>query len=196
MSFDPRDPPDPYDDRGSGFAGGAQRPPGPPVPHDPLEYRDQLDPYAASSEGQRLAARGRVTGPAIVLIIGGILNLLFGTYFVINAWFTYQLPPEDYERTMDAIQPGKVQQLKKQNVDMQTLGVWINSILAILTLLAGVIMVAGGGFMLALKMWGLAVFASILALISPGGCCCILGLVGGIWGLVVLLNSEVRAAFH
>jgi hypothetical protein len=121
---------------------------------------------------------------------------LFGAYFVINGWFTYQMSPEEYERTMDAIQPGKVQQFKKQNFDLQTAGVWINSILAILTLLAAVIMVAGGGFMLALKMWGLAVFASILALISPGGCCCILGLVGGIWGLVVLLNSEVRAAFH
>jgi hypothetical protein len=67
--------------------------------------------------------------------------------------------------------------------------------IGVVSLLFGVITLAGGACMLGLKLWGLGVFASILALIAPGGCC-IFGLVAGIWGLVTLLNENVRAAYR
>lgn len=47
-----------------------------------------------------------------------------------------------------------------------------------------------------LTQWGLAVVASILAMIPCISPCCIIGLPIGIWSLVVLMKPEVKAAFH
>ena len=58
----------------------------------------------------------------------------------------------------------------------------------------GLVMIVGAVQMMRLKSYGWAMTASILALLpcSPAG---ILGLVMGIWSLVVLSRSNVRAAF-
>jgi hypothetical protein len=47
-----------------------------------------------------------------------------------------------------------------------------------------------------LQQWGLAVAASILAMLPCISPCCIIGLPIGIWALVVLTRPEVKAAFH
>ena len=47
-----------------------------------------------------------------------------------------------------------------------------------------------------LNQWGLAMAASILAMIPCISPCCIIGLPIGIWCLVVLTKPEVKAAFH
>lgn len=47
-----------------------------------------------------------------------------------------------------------------------------------------------------LSQWGLAVAASVLAMIPCVSPCCILGLPIGIWCLVVLMKPDVKAAFH
>ena len=46
-----------------------------------------------------------------------------------------------------------------------------------------------------LKLWGLAVAASVIAIIPCTSPCCILGLPIGIWCLVVLMRPEVQNAF-
>jgi hypothetical protein len=58
----------------------------------------------------------------------------------------------------------------------------------------GLVMIVGALRMMRLKSYGWAMTASILALLpcSPAG---IIGLVMGIWSLVVLSRSDVRAAF-
>lgn len=63
------------------------------------------------------------------------------------------------------------------------------------------ILVAGFIIYAALKMkdlnqWGLAIAASILAIIPCISPCCIIGLPIGIWCLVVLTKPEIKAAFH
>jgi uncharacterized BrkB/YihY/UPF0761 family membrane protein len=63
------------------------------------------------------------------------------------------------------------------------------------------ILVAGFIIYAALKMknlsqWGLAMAASILAMIPCISPCCIIGLPIGIWCLVVLTKPEVKTAFH
>lgn len=47
-----------------------------------------------------------------------------------------------------------------------------------------------------LRQWGLAVAASILAMIPCISPCCVLGIPMGIWSLVVLLKDEVKTAFR
>ncbi len=49
--------------------------------------------------------------------------------------------------------------------------------------------------MLGFKVYVLGILAAVLALISPGGCC-VFGLIGGIWGLIALINPDVRAAYR
>jgi hypothetical protein len=46
-----------------------------------------------------------------------------------------------------------------------------------------------------LQQWGLAVAASILAMLPCISPCCIIGLPVGIWSLVVLMRAEVKGAF-
>jgi hypothetical protein len=67
-----------------------------------------------------------------------------------------------------------------------------------LVFLAAIITILGSVQMMRLKSYGLAVTGAILAAI-PGpsllGCCCV-GAIVGIWALVVLMNSDVKAAFR
>jgi len=46
------------------------------------------------------------------------------------------------------------------------------------------------------KNWGLAVAASVIAMIPCfNSCCCLLGLPAGIWSLVMLMKPEIKAEF-
>jgi hypothetical protein len=56
--------------------------------------------------------------------------------------------------------------------------------------------VYGGMQMRALKNWGLALAATILAMLPCGSsCCCCLGLPIGIWVIITLTKPEVKSAF-
>jgi hypothetical protein len=47
-----------------------------------------------------------------------------------------------------------------------------------------------------LRQWGLAMAASILAMVPCISPCCIIGLPMGIWSLIVLQKPEIKAAFR
>jgi hypothetical protein len=68
---------------------------------------------------------------------------------------------------------------------------------SIAALLMNVVIVLGGLSMLKLQRWDLALGACIVAILASClSCCCFLGLAAGIWGLVVLVKPEIKAAFH
>jgi hypothetical protein len=198
MSFDPRDPPDPYD-RNAGFAGGAPEPSQPPPLRDPYQYRDPLDPNTPS-ETVKAAARNRVMGPAIFLIIVGVLNLVGALGCIPMGLICYALPPEMVEAQMKQQHPKEAEQMKQQNMNMKELVTieghfWIAS--GVAGLLTGVPILIGGIAMLGCRWYYLAILGSVVAMISPAGCGCLFaGFVAGIWSLIVLINEEVRAAFR
>mgnify|MGYP003428601688 CR=1 FL=1 len=68
-------------------------------------------------------------------------------------------------------------------------------LLIALSLLSGIVMIVGGLKMLRLQSYGWAMTACILAVLpfNPVG---VIGLAIGIWGLVVLNQPGVRAAFR
>jgi hypothetical protein len=68
-------------------------------------------------------------------------------------------------------------------------------LLVLLSLLSGILMIVGGLKMLRLESYGWSLAACIVAVLpfNPVG---ILGLVVGIWGLVVLNQRDVRKAFQ
>ncbi len=193
MSFDPLDPLDPYDDRIRG-------PAGPPPPQSIVPaYRDPLDdPYAG--DPNRGAARKRVLVPAILLIVVGVLNLVTALGCVPMGLICYVLPPEMVEAQMERQNPGEAAQLKQANMTVKDAvviegHVWMVG--GVAALLTGLLVLAGGVAMLNLRWYGLAVFGTLMALISPAGCLLFLvGVIAGIWALAVLFSDDVRTAFR
>jgi hypothetical protein len=116
---------------------------------------------------EREEARNRVAGPAIGLIVAGVLGCLplltFAAYMrlSVNAFGAERLIP-------------------------------LGALLAI-----PVASVFGAVKMLRLRSYGWAIAASVLALLPvPSGPFWLIGLPIGIWSLVVLSRSDVKAAFH
>jgi hypothetical protein len=122
-----------------------------------------------------------VKGPAIGLIVvaiaGVILQIVSLIMNLAGASFlaSSQMPKEAWA-----------------NMFSGTIGV-ISSMIGILV--SGLILF-GGMKMKKLENYGLAMAASIIAMIPCFSPCCVIGLPIGIWAVVVLSKPEVKSAFH
>lgn len=127
------------------------------------------------------AGAEQVNGPAIGLIVVAVLGALAqvaalimnlaGASFMAHS----RMPQEAWA-----------------NMFSGTMGV-VSSIIGILV--SGLILL-GAMKMKKLESYGLAMAATILAMVPCVSPCCLLGLPIGIWALVVLLKPEVKSAFH
>jgi hypothetical protein len=139
--------------------------------------------------------------PAIGLIVMAILNLLGGGYWVLNGFAILRMSPDELTRQLTQSNPQAPQQMKQMGWTVE--GTFHT--LAYLFIGAGgaglvlsFLTVVGAIRMLQLRSYGLAMFVSILnavPLLSTTACCGV-GEIVGIWAIVVLLNSEVRASFR
>jgi hypothetical protein len=136
-------------------------------------------------------AAAKVSGPAIGLIIVGALNAAMGAYNIfqgaMGANAQIQAPPE---------MQGD-QQAMEMFETLQNLGGGTAIAVGVITALVGLLIIFGGLKMKNLQSYGLAMTASVLALIpcvSPSACC-LIGIGIGIWSLIVLMKPEVKAAF-
>jgi hypothetical protein len=148
-------------------------PPPPPVPPQPLQA-----PQTAPSPS---AAR-EVSGPATGLLITAILGAFWA--FVV---FFFKLLGLSL-RTMMA------------DSAEEQFSHWISGGFGV-TFIVVALLVAGFLIYASLEMrklsqWGLAVGASVVAMLPCISPCCLLGLPVGIWSLVVLTKPEIKAAFH
>jgi len=144
-----------------------------------------IAPLSSQSGGERETALQAVKGPAIALIITaslGVAYYAFSGIFALfggGAMFHSQMPP-DVPPQLKAFIEGAQGPLA---------GV-INLLIAALN---GFVLF-GAMKMLRLQSQGLAMAASIVAML-PCQCCCLLGLPFGIWALVVLNKPEVKSHF-
>jgi hypothetical protein len=150
--------------------------------------REDHNPYASprtdgSSHKTDAAPTLKVGLPAVTLIVLGFLGLglsiLSGIVAIVGepAQVDPNAPP-----FVQAIQEG-------------SRGPLAAVIQGVFVLVNGAIIV-GAIQMLRFRSWGLAVTASILAMLNFGNCCCMLGLPVGIWSVVVLSLEDVRDAFR
>jgi len=127
------------------------------------------------------AAAEQVNGPAIGLIVvavlGGLAQIAALIMNLAGASF---------------MAGSRVPQEAWANMFSGTIGV-VSSIIGILV--SGLIFL-GATKMKKLESYGLAMAATIIAMIPCFSPCCLLGLPIGIWALVVLLKPEVKSAFH
>jgi hypothetical protein len=167
------------------------------------EDRRDDDSDGPRRPGRADLARRRVAVPAVLLIANGVLGLVFATFlFVISV-----AAPEimvDWFKQLVAAQPAgpekqqneqkvkeledKLKQDRTANAVTSTLELGAFAVLNLVAIFGAVKMRSGRGY-----GWGLA--SSIISLIPcTTGCCCTGPLIG-LWGLIVLLNEDVKAGF-
>ena len=140
-----------------------------------------------------MSLRARIIAPAVGLLVVAIFSVLF-TFLnlfanVFNRWFLQMaensnLPPEKLDGIREGIARG----------DFGT----VHYVAAVLNACAALVIVLGALRMMKQQSYGLAVTASILAMVPCVGtsiCCCVIGLPIGLWALIVLMQSDVKAAF-
>lgn len=123
---------------------------------------------------------GKVLPPAIVLTIVGVLGIGFSLF---NAMYALQEPK------VDPNAPPFLQEIQKNSFGptaaiVQSVFVVVNAFI-----------ILGAIQMMRMKTWGLAVAATIVAMLNFGSLCCVLGLPIGIWSLVVLMMDDVKRSF-
>jgi hypothetical protein len=124
-------------------------------------------------------ARGKVFNPAIILTV--VSAICIGCLWIglaFDVWFILS----------DAAVLMEYEAIKFQFV--------IRSVWSVAMMVANSIILAGALRMRNLRSRGLARGACILALIPCLGPCFVLGIPFGIWGLVVLKDPQVSAAFE
>jgi len=149
----------------------------PPPPGAPPTFAPSSSPDATHA----------VSAPAVCLIVTailGMLNSVAGVVFnLVGVQFPgWNLPKEpqfaEFERFIE--------------VFSGTLG----TISGLIRLVEREIILVGAYRMMKLRSYGLAVAASIIAMIPCVSPCCCLGLPFGIWALVVLSRPAVKSAFR
>jgi hypothetical protein len=127
-------------------------------------------------------AAAQVSGPAIGLIVVAGLGAL--AQVVSMVWNLVGVPAMAHHQVPN--QPAWV------TMWSGTVGVVFN----VIALLFSGLILMGALKMKKLESYGLAMAASIIAMIPCLSPCCLLGLPLGIWAVVVLSKPEVKSAFH
>lgn len=149
------------------------------------EYEDR--PRRRRGGRRRAAAVSAVAGPAISLIVLGGFDIFLVLLDMVLSLTGFNFVPGGAKRGAG---PGA-----GPNFDFGSQPVWVVVPGHILGLCLAALILTGGLKMRQLQSYGLAITASILAILPCGNCCCI-GLPLGIWALVVLNRPEVKDAFR
>ncbi len=134
---------------------------------------------------------GKVTGPAIGLMaVGGINGLVALLGLVMNLLgFNNGPPPPNIAENP--------QMLEFYN-QLNSMGPVLNIVIGLISILAAGTTVFGGYSMMQGKGYGLAITASIIAMIPCLGLlgCCGIGQGIGIWAIIVLMDQSVKQLFR
>jgi hypothetical protein len=127
-------------------------------------------------------AQGRVSGPAIGLIITSAISIVL---LVLALAFDMWLLASGNVR-----QPGAGQRFSEESA------IIFRDVWSVLILASNIVTLLGGASMKGLQSHGFSKAACILAVIPLIGPCFVLGMPFAIWGLVGLGDREVQAAFR
>jgi len=135
-------------------------------------------------------AAGKVAAPAIALIVLAVLNLPVAAYLIFSGLMAGQInvaPPPEMANDPDMANAFEIGTKIGG-------GMWI--VVGAASIVASAVIAFGAIRMKGLQSYGLAMTASILALIPCTSPCCLAGIPIGIWSLIVLMNADVKAAFR
>jgi hypothetical protein len=145
----------------------------------------------AGAEGNPYAA-GKAKAPAITLIIINVIGVLFALLGIAINGYTLAtgevLGGGGYGGGYGGSYGGGFSN------DLQT-NAAVSVAQGVFGLFCGAFIIFGLVRMMQGRSWGLALAAVIMNMLPCTGPCCCLGLFVGIWGLIVLFDSEVKASF-
>ena len=150
----------------------------------------------------RAAALRRVRPPAIFLLVLSVLNLLAGLYLMFNGIVVKKSADAQaiMKKQWDDMKPEDRDAVKKIGInssgDFVTLAGNVSLGWGGPMAIVSVLTVFGAIRMLSLHSYGLAMFGAIVTVIPCLTLSCLLGQVAGIWAFVILLQPDVRKAFH
>lgn len=143
--------------------------------------------YQESQQGgmaTNTAALEKVKLPAIFLMVTAGIGALWAVFSILSNLLGFGF---------NAANMGDMGG-NEQWVTMMTGGIGI--VMSVVALIMAGVVFFGASKMMRLESYGLAMAVSIIAMIPCISPCCLLGLPIGIWSLVVLLDKDVKAAFH
>lgn len=158
---------------------GSQPTPGPAPLPVPL-------PAGASASGEHDAALQRVSAPAMWLLVVGILDVAMTGFDLLSRLLLTNTA--QVMQQLQALPPEFRAILEKL---MGPAGAAYD----LVGIVADVLIIIGALRMKALQGYGLAITASILAILPCLSPCCILSMPFGIWALIVLTRPEVKSQF-
>ena len=158
---------------------------------DDEEFYDRLNERRRERLGRdyRADAKSRLMGPSIGLIVAGSTDVLWALYLFVNGLFTI---------VMAAAMPAPAAAGTRPPPLGATTAIF--TVTGGIYVLGGLLVLVKAGFtiygairMMKVRKYGASMAASILQIIP---CCCIpIGIPFGIWGLIVLMDQKVKAAF-
>jgi hypothetical protein len=141
------------------------------------------NPYQSPVAYANLVAPAqRVSAPATALIVTGILGICLQVLGIIFNLIQMTVGVQIAHQGPEAIPV--------------MFGTGINLVFGAIFMAIGVVVVVGATKMKNLENYSLAMASAIIAVIPCISPCCLLGLPFGIWALVVLNDSSVKAAFR
>ena len=138
---------------------------------------DAKTPQIVASDASR-----QVSGPAIGLLVTGVIGIAFSGLALIGSFVGMGIAPF----IRDEI-PDRYAEFWEGSVGAAS---------AVVGIAVAVFIIFAALKMRELRQWELSLAASIVAMIPCISPCCILGLPIGIWALVILLRPEVKDAFR
>jgi hypothetical protein len=147
---------------------------GDPQPGGAYAFRAAPDPFAAQ----------RVSGPATALIVTAILGLVLQVLILL------------VNLVHMAMQAGARVVPHVPNDFPEMIGGGANVVAGAIGIVLSILVLIGALRMKNLESHSFALAAAILAIIPCTSPCCLLGVPFGIWALVVLNDSSVKAAFR
>lgn len=150
-------------------------------------------PLAAAGDDGRDAALKKIQGPAVGLMVAGILNLLFGVWSVVQSIF---FPPNLQQLNSQLKQLNNPQAEQFMQMMLQLMHGPVAIGLNLFGLALSVLILMGAMKMKSLRSYEFSMTAAIVAMLPCVTPCCIIGLPIGIWALVVLRSPAVKSQFH
>jgi hypothetical protein len=123
----------------------------------------------------------KVLAPAFTLLAVALLGMLLN--IVVLLLIVFQ--PDLMKQSMAMFKP-------PPGLDVTTIQLVTRSVFLLLSFVAAL----GAIAMMKRTLFPLAVVGSLAAIFNFADCCCILGAPAGIWALIVLFQSDVRASFR
>ena len=126
-----------------------------------------------------------------MLIVAGIISALSGVVGGLSMPALFWGMKEEIRKEMEN-DPDMTPEIFEMVINLYGFG---GIAIAILSLIAGIIMVIGGMNMMKLKSRGMAMFAAVIALIPCFQGCCILTIPAGIYAIITLNDENVKRSF-